>query len=61
MAWYTITHRCGHNERHQLTGNSRTREWRAGKLAEELCSFREEVQKVRQTNKDRLRRLVAEL
>lgn len=38
MAWYTITHLCGHNERHQLTGNSRTREWRAGKLAEELCS-----------------------
>ena len=37
MAWYTITHRCGHDERHQLVGQTRSREWQAEKLAEDLC------------------------
>jgi len=38
MSKVRVTHSCGHIERHDLTGNARTREWRAERLAEELCS-----------------------
>lgn len=38
MAKYRITHACGHDERHDLTGNSRSREWRAEQLAKESCA-----------------------
>lgn len=37
MAWHTITHSCGHTERHQLYGPGKTRDWRAAKLAEDPC------------------------
>lgn len=38
MPKVTVTHSCGHQERHDLTGNASTRAWRAGRLAEDLCS-----------------------
>lgn len=37
MAWHTITHSCGHEDRHQLYGPGRTRTWRAERLADEPC------------------------
>ncbi|MFE8034774.1 hypothetical protein [Thiohalocapsa marina] len=37
MAWTTVTHSCGHADRHQLYGRGRDRDWRAERLAEEPC------------------------
>ena len=37
MAWTTVTHSCGHTDRHQLYGPGRNRDWRAERLAEEPC------------------------
>lgn len=37
MAWETIQHRCGHEERHQLYGPRRDREWKAKRLTEREC------------------------
>lgn len=38
MAKYTITHRCGHDEVHQLYGKSSLREYKIQQLEKELCS-----------------------
>lgn len=37
MAWTTVTHSCGHQDRHQLYGRGKDRDWRAARLAEEPC------------------------
>lgn len=37
MAWYEVTHSCGHTERHQLIGPHKSREWRISCLEGELC------------------------
>lgn len=37
MAWYEVTHKCGHTKRHQLYGPGSSREWRISKFEEELC------------------------
>lgn len=38
MAWHYVTRSCGHEERFQITGNSRYREWQISKLEGEPCS-----------------------
>ena len=38
MAWETVEHSCGHEERHDLYGNRKWRERQAARLEQELCS-----------------------
>jgi hypothetical protein len=49
MAWESITHKCGHTERHQLYGPGRDRSRRAEWMAGNLCSecYQAELQRQR--------------
>lgn len=37
MAQYSVTHTCGHEHTHHLTGPQRNRQWRQEQLAEQPC------------------------
>lgn len=37
MAWYPITYRCGHEDRIQIYGPVKDRQWKADRSADRLC------------------------
>jgi len=45
MAKYTVTHKCGHKQEHQVYGSNR--EWELKRLAEQVCAacYKEALQK----------------